>query len=161
MSGVSPGGTLPASLARSAIARRPAAPADAAFCCRLHQAAMGDDITATRGWDEQGQRTCHDRAFSPHRWQVITAGPAGTGMVDTGCRPGEICRCAIAGRLASSAVTAKEPGLPRHDRCSLQPAHRRRKWRAGRVYIYVRNGILTHALPALPAIAVEPFLSFG
>jgi hypothetical protein len=52
---------------------------------------MGDDITATRGWEEQGQRACHDRAVSPHRWQVITAGPAGTAMVDTGCRPGEIC----------------------------------------------------------------------
>jgi len=34
----------------------------------------------------------------------------------------EICLCAIAGRLASSAVKAEEPGLPRHDRCSLQPA---------------------------------------
>jgi hypothetical protein len=34
----------------------------------------------------------------------------------------EICLCAIAGRLASSAVKAEEFDLPRHDRCSLQPA---------------------------------------
>ena len=208
---MSPGGTLPASLATSAIALRPATPADAGFCCRLHKAATGDCITAAWGWDEQVQRACQDRAVNPHRRQVITAGQASTGMPDTGCRPGEICLprtgigpghqrpgigsriiralledaertgqdlvpgvltvsrraqalcrrpgltevasdgergttvtmraarhrrqqlarsprrceiclCAIAGRLASSAVKAEEPGLPRHDRCSLQPA---------------------------------------
>jgi GNAT superfamily N-acetyltransferase len=90
MSGVSPGGTLPASLAKSAIALRSATPADAEFCYRLHKAAMGDYITATWGWDEQVQRTFHDRAFNPHRWQIITAGQASIGMLDIDYRPGEI-----------------------------------------------------------------------
>ena len=90
MSGVSPGGTLPASLAISAIALRSATPADAEFCYRLHKAAMGDYITATWGWDEQVQRAFHDRAFNPHRWQIITAGQASIGMLDIDYRPGEI-----------------------------------------------------------------------
>jgi hypothetical protein len=90
MSGASPGGTLPAGLAKPAIALRPATPADAEFCCRQHKAAMGDYVTATWGWDEQVQRACHDRAFNPHRWQVITAGPASIGMLDIGYRRGEI-----------------------------------------------------------------------
>src|SRR5258706_6763178 len=69
----------------------------------------------------------------------------------------------MAGRLASSAVTAEEADLPRPDRCSLQPT---RPTLAGNSvpagwYIYVRNGILTHVLSALPAIAVEPFHRSG
>ena len=87
MPGESAGGTLPASLATPAITLRPATPADAEFCCRLHEAAMGDYITAAWGWDEQVQRAFHDRAFSPHRWQIITAGQASTGMLDIGCPP--------------------------------------------------------------------------
>ena len=47
MPGVPPGGTLPASLTKSAIALRPTTPADAEFCYRLHKAAMGDYIRAT------------------------------------------------------------------------------------------------------------------
>jgi len=90
MSGESPGGTLPASLAKSAIALRSATPADAEFCCRLHKAAMGDYITATWGWDEQVQPAFHDRAFNPHRWQIITAGQASIGMLDIDYRRGEI-----------------------------------------------------------------------
>ena len=90
LSGESPGGTLPASPATPAIALRPATPADAEFCYRLHKAAMGDYITATWGWDEQVQRAFHDRAFNPHRWQIITAGQASIGMLDTEYRPGEI-----------------------------------------------------------------------
>ncbi len=43
------------------------------------------------GWDEQVQRAFHDRAFSPRRWQVITAGQAGIGVLDAGYRPGGIC----------------------------------------------------------------------
>ena len=89
-SGERPGGTLPASLAKSAIALRPATPADAEFCYRLHKAAMGEYITATWGWDEQVQRAFHDRAFNPHRWQIITAGQVSIGMLDVEYRPGEI-----------------------------------------------------------------------
>ena len=90
MPGESPSGTLPASLATPAITLRPATPADAEFCYRLHKAAMGDYITATWGWDEQVQRAFHDRAFNPHRWQIITAGQASIGMLDIDYRPGEI-----------------------------------------------------------------------
>ena len=90
MPGVRPGGTLPASLAKSAIALRSATPADAEFCYQLHKAAMGDYITAIWGWDEQVQRAFHERAFNPHRWQIITAGQAGIGMLDVDYRRGEI-----------------------------------------------------------------------
>ena len=38
-----------------------------------------------------GSARVHDRAFNPHRWQIITAGQASIGMLDIGCRPGEIC----------------------------------------------------------------------
>jgi ribosomal protein S18 acetylase RimI-like enzyme len=51
---------------------------------------MGDYITAIWGWDEQVQRTLHERAFNPHRWQIITAGQADVGMLDVDYRPGEI-----------------------------------------------------------------------
>ena len=85
-----PGGTLRASLAKSAIALRPATPADAEFCYQLHKAAMGEYIAAIWGWDEQVQRAFHERAFNPHRWQIITAGQADTGMLDVDYRPGEI-----------------------------------------------------------------------
>jgi hypothetical protein len=85
-----PGGRLGASLAGPSIALRPATPADAEFCYRLHKAAMGEYITAIWGWDEQVQRAFHQRAFIPHRWQIITAGQAGIGMLDVEYRPGEI-----------------------------------------------------------------------
>jgi ribosomal protein S18 acetylase RimI-like enzyme len=77
-------------LARAGIALRPATAADAEFCYQLHKAAMGEYITAIWGWDEQIQRAFHERAFNPHRWQIITAGQAGIGMLDVDCRPGEI-----------------------------------------------------------------------
>ena len=80
----------PAALAGSGISLRPATPADAEFCYQLHKAAMGEYITAIWGWDEQVQRAFHDRAFNPHRWQVITAGQADVGMLDVDYRPGEI-----------------------------------------------------------------------
>jgi ribosomal protein S18 acetylase RimI-like enzyme len=73
-----------------AIALRPATPADAEFCYRLHKAAMGEYITAIWGWDEQVQRAFQERAFNPHRWQIITAGQADIGMLDVDYRPGEI-----------------------------------------------------------------------
>jgi hypothetical protein len=57
----------------TAVVLRPATPADSEFCYQLHKAAMRDYITATWGWDEQRQRASHDRAFSPGRWQIITA----------------------------------------------------------------------------------------
>lgn len=90
MPGERPGGMLRASLAESAIALRPATPADAEFCYQLHKAAMGEYITAIWGWDEQVQRAFHQRAFNPRRWQIITAGQAGVGMLDVDYRPGEI-----------------------------------------------------------------------
>jgi GNAT superfamily N-acetyltransferase len=90
MPGERPGGTLRASLTTPAIALRPATPADAEFCYQLHKAAMGEYITAIWGWDEQVQRAFHDRAFNPHRWQIITAGQADIGMLDVDDRPGEI-----------------------------------------------------------------------
>ena len=85
-----PGGTLRAGLAKSAITLRPATAADAEFCYQLHKAAMGEYITAIWGWDEQVQRAFHERAFNPHRWQIITAAQAGIGMLDVCYRPGEI-----------------------------------------------------------------------
>ena len=48
---------------------------------------MGDYITATWGWDEQVQRAFYDRAFNPHRWQIITAGQASIGMLDIDYAP--------------------------------------------------------------------------
>jgi hypothetical protein len=68
-----PGRTLRASLAKSAIGLRPATSADAEFCYQLHKAAMGEYVTAIWGWDEQVQSVLHERAFSPHRWQIRSA----------------------------------------------------------------------------------------
>ena len=90
MPGERPGGTLGASLTESAVALRPATPADAELCYQLHKAAMGEYITAIWGWDEQVQRAFHERAFNPHRWQIITDGEVDAGMLDVECRPGEI-----------------------------------------------------------------------
>ena len=72
------------------IALRPATPADGEFCYRLHKAAMGGYITAIWGWDEQVQRDFHARAFSPGRWQIITADGTDIGMINIEYRPGEI-----------------------------------------------------------------------
>ncbi|MGE5291696.1 MAG: GNAT family N-acetyltransferase [Micromonosporaceae bacterium] len=74
----------------TAIALRPATPADSEFCFQLHKAAMGGYITAIWGWDEQIQRDFHTRAFNPGRWQIITARGADIGMLDVEYRPGEI-----------------------------------------------------------------------
>jgi ribosomal protein S18 acetylase RimI-like enzyme len=51
---------------------------------------MGGYITATWGWDDQRQREFHDRAFSPGRWQIITADGVDVGMIDVEHRPTEI-----------------------------------------------------------------------
>jgi ribosomal protein S18 acetylase RimI-like enzyme len=72
------------------IALRPATPADSEFCYQLHKAAMEDYVAAVWGWDEQVQRSFHDRAFNPARWQIITTGGTDIGMVDVEHRPGEI-----------------------------------------------------------------------
>ena len=90
MPGERPGGTLGASLTESAVALRPATLADAELCYQLHKAAMGEYITAIWGWDEQVQRAFHERAFNPHRWQIITDGEVDAGMLDVEYRPGEI-----------------------------------------------------------------------
>ena len=90
MPGERPCGTLGAGLTKSAIALRPVTPADAEFCYQLHKAAMGEYIAATWGWDEQVQRAFHERAFNPHRWQIITEGEVDAGMLDVEYRPGEI-----------------------------------------------------------------------
>ena len=74
----------------TAIALRPATPADSEFCYQLHKAAMGGYVTAIWGWDEQVQRDFHTRAFNPGRWQIITADGADIGMLDVEYRPGEI-----------------------------------------------------------------------
>ena len=74
----------------TAVALRPATPADDEFCFQLHKAAMGGYIAAIWGWDEQVQRSFHARAFKPGRWQIITAGGTDIGMLDVEHRPGEI-----------------------------------------------------------------------
>ncbi len=74
----------------TAVALRPATPADSEFCYQLHKAAMGDYVTAIWGWDEQVQRGFHARAFNPGRWQIITADGADAGMLHVEHRPGEI-----------------------------------------------------------------------
>jgi ribosomal protein S18 acetylase RimI-like enzyme len=77
-------------LTEPVFALRPATPADAEFCYRLHKAAMGEYVTAIWGWDEQAQRAFQERAFNPRGWQIITAGQADIGMLDVDYRPGEI-----------------------------------------------------------------------
>jgi ribosomal protein S18 acetylase RimI-like enzyme len=72
------------------LALRPATPADSEFCYRLHEAAMGEYITAIWGWDEQVQRGFHARAFDPGRWQIITADGEDIGMLSVEYRPDEI-----------------------------------------------------------------------
>jgi ribosomal protein S18 acetylase RimI-like enzyme len=74
----------------SEIRLRPAVAADSEFCYQLHKAAMGDYVTAIWGWDEQSQRGLHDGAFSPDRWQIITADNEDIGILDVDHRPGEI-----------------------------------------------------------------------
>jgi len=74
----------------TAVALRPARPADSEFCFQLHKAAMGDYIAAIWGWDEQRQREFHARGFAPGRWQIITANGADAGLLDVEYRPAEI-----------------------------------------------------------------------
>lgn len=90
MPGDRPSGTLRASLTKAAVELRPATSADAELCYRVHKAAMGEYITMIWEWDEQVQRAFHERAFTPHRWQIITAGQVDIGMLDVDYRPGEI-----------------------------------------------------------------------
>jgi ribosomal protein S18 acetylase RimI-like enzyme len=74
----------------TAVALRPARPADSEFCYQLHKAAMGDYVAAIWGWDEQRQRDFHARGFAPGRWQIITANGADAGMLDVEYRRDEI-----------------------------------------------------------------------
>jgi hypothetical protein len=108
-----PGQRPRASRSTPAIALRPATPADAEFCYQLHEAATGDYITAIWGWDEQVQRTPHERAFNLHRWRIITAG-AGR------CRRAG-CRLPPGGDLLVPHRNPPRPPRPRH----RHPDHRR------------------------------------
>lgn len=69
---------------------RPAAPGDFEFCFHVHNAAMGQYITAVWGWDEEDQRSYHADAFDPTAWQIITVGGADVGMVHIEHRAAEI-----------------------------------------------------------------------
>jgi ribosomal protein S18 acetylase RimI-like enzyme len=71
----------------TAIDLRPATSADSEYCFQLHKAAMGAYVTAIWGWDEQIQRDVHARAFTPERWQIITADGADAGMLHVEHRP--------------------------------------------------------------------------
>ncbi|MGW0633092.1 GNAT family N-acetyltransferase [Streptomyces sp. NPDC002758] len=73
-----------------AIGLRPATSADSEYCFQLHKAAMGAYITAIWGWDEQIQRDFHANAFTPDRWQIITAEGTDAGMLHVEHRPTEI-----------------------------------------------------------------------
>ena len=75
----------------TAVALRPARPADSEFCYQLHKAAMGDYVAAIWGWDEQFQRAHHNRGFVPGRWQIITANGSDAGMLSVERRTDEIC----------------------------------------------------------------------
>lgn len=74
----------------TAIDLRPTTSADSEYCFQLHKAAMGAYITAIWGWDEQIQRDFHARAFTPDRWQIITADGTEVGMLDVEHRPTDI-----------------------------------------------------------------------
>ncbi|MFJ4467694.1 GNAT family N-acetyltransferase [Streptomyces sp. NPDC089424] len=52
--------------------------------------AMGAYITTIRGWDEQMQRDLPACAFTPDRWQIITADGVEVGMLHLEHRPKEI-----------------------------------------------------------------------
>ncbi|MEU6551069.1 GNAT family N-acetyltransferase [Streptomyces sp. NPDC046915] len=71
------------------IGLRPATAADSEYCFHLHKAAMGGYITAVWGWDEQAQRGFHARAFTPGRWQIITADGTDAGLLHVEHRPTE------------------------------------------------------------------------
>jgi len=72
------------------IALRSATAADSEFCFQLHKAAMGEYVAAIWGWDEERQRSYHQRRFDPASWQIITADGADIGMLDVEYRPAEI-----------------------------------------------------------------------
>ncbi len=74
----------------TAIGLRPATPADSEYCFHLHKAAMGTYVTAVWGWDDQTQRDLHARAFTPDRWQIITAGSTAIGMLHVEHQPTKI-----------------------------------------------------------------------
>lgn len=74
----------------TAIALRPAVPADSEFCFQLHKAAMSGYIAAIWGWDDAVQRGFHARAFDPGRWQIIIADGAYAGMLDVEYRAAEV-----------------------------------------------------------------------
>ncbi|TJZ94362.1 GNAT family N-acetyltransferase [Actinacidiphila oryziradicis] len=74
----------------TAIGLRPATTADSEYCFQLHRAAMGAYITQIWGWDEHVQRDFHTGAFSPGRWQIITADGSEVGMLHVEHRPTEI-----------------------------------------------------------------------
>ncbi|MEU5688327.1 GNAT family N-acetyltransferase [Streptomyces venezuelae] len=74
----------------TAIDLRPATAADSEYCFQLHRAAMGDHITSIWSWDEGTQRGFHASAFTPDRWQIVTADGTDVGMLHVEHRPTEI-----------------------------------------------------------------------
>ncbi|MCX4671155.1 GNAT family N-acetyltransferase [Streptomyces sp. NBC_01381] len=74
----------------TAIGLRLATASDSEYCFQLHKAAMGAYVTAIWGWDEHVQRGFHARAFTPDRWQIITADGSEVGMLHVEHRPTEI-----------------------------------------------------------------------
>jgi ribosomal protein S18 acetylase RimI-like enzyme len=72
------------------IGLRPATSADSEYCFELHKAAMGAYIEAIWGWDEHIQRDFHTGAFTPERWQIVTADGADVGMLHIEHRPTDI-----------------------------------------------------------------------
>ncbi|WP_410652743.1 GNAT family N-acetyltransferase [Amycolatopsis sp. cmx-4-54] len=69
---------------------RQATPADSEFCFQLHKTAMGGYVTTVWGWDETAQRTYHERAFQPDRWQIITVDGIDAGILVVEYRATEI-----------------------------------------------------------------------
>jgi ribosomal protein S18 acetylase RimI-like enzyme len=72
------------------IGLRRATAADSEFCYQLHKATTGGHIAAIWGWDEQVQRGFHARAFTPSRWQIITADGIDAGLLAVEHRADEI-----------------------------------------------------------------------
>ena len=107
-------------------------------------------LTEAAGHGERGTKVTMRSAR--HRGQQPARSPRGCG----------ICRCVIAARRASSTGKAGEPGLPRRDRCSLQPARSPLPGTACRPGVYLCTKWDTHSrAPGLAGDRRRAFLSSG